>query len=275
MSEWRVEFKPYQLAVFRHGIDVPLIVQNAQPNRRPFIHPLRPPDGAGILTEDAPAHHPWQHGLYTGLNDVNGVGFWCEGLYAAYINDGYFSPQPLTVTALLPDRVSWRVITDWHAPDQHVLLQEQQRWTALGSGKDMFVLRLEWQLTAREDLRFGQYAYGGLFLRMPYRKAHGGLARNSAGQRNEQAEGQPAQWVAVQMPIDGRATPASIAIFDHATNPDHPTYWRVDNELGIGPARCISGEWALARGESITFRYDVCVCAHAIRPQAFDFDLSL
>jgi len=265
MSHWQIESTQGRISIFRQGIPSPLIVQHAAPHHRPFIHPLRPPDGIGVLTEDAPIHHPWQHGLYTGLNDVNGVGFWCEGLYAAYTNDGTFAPRSLEVLSQDNDHASWQVITDWLALDQHVMLQERQRWTASDYSADRYRLHLEWQLTAREDLRFGQYAYGGLFLRMPYRKEHGGEVRNSAGQRNEHAEGQRAKWVAVQMPIEGRTAPASIAIVDHPDNPDHPTHWRVDNELGIGPASCISGPWSLACGASITFRYDLDICAYDIR----------
>ena len=67
-----------RIAIRRGGRE--LLVQNARADHRPFIHPIVAPDGDGILTENAPPHHPWQHGLYVGLNDVDGVGFWTEGL---------------------------------------------------------------------------------------------------------------------------------------------------------------------------------------------------
>ena len=60
-------------------------------------------------------------------------------------------------------------------------------------------------LTAFCDLTFGEYAYGGLFLRMPYKRDLGGEAINSEGQTNRDAEGQRAQWVSVSIPIEGRA----------------------------------------------------------------------
>src|SRR5688572_16369991 len=76
--------------VVRESDGALLVRQNAQSGSRPFLHPLVAPDGRGVLTEDSPAHHPWQHGLYTGLNNVNGAGFWTEGLADHPESDGTF-----------------------------------------------------------------------------------------------------------------------------------------------------------------------------------------
>ena len=122
------------------------------------------------------------------------------------------------------------------------------------------------------DLTFGQYGYGGLFLRMPYRRASGGQALNSHGQGYPQVEGQPAAWVALSMPIPGReglAQPVcSIAMLDPPTNPGHPVPWRVDSDLGIAPSRCIAGPWRLAQGECTTSRYRLLL--HAGPASAYD-----
>jgi hypothetical protein len=58
--------------------NMPVLVQEAPEQGRPYIHPLHAPKGGGILTENAPGHHPWQHGLYVGLNDVTGLKVWAE-----------------------------------------------------------------------------------------------------------------------------------------------------------------------------------------------------
>ncbi|NRA38770.1 MAG: PmoA family protein, partial [Planctomycetes bacterium] len=55
-----------------------LLEQRCEAGRRPYIHPLFPLDGHGVLTEDSPDHHTWQHGLYTGLHGVNGSDFWFD-----------------------------------------------------------------------------------------------------------------------------------------------------------------------------------------------------
>jgi hypothetical protein len=247
----RVENTGRRLSLFREGRREPIVVQNAAANRRPYLHPLVAPDSIGVLTEDTPAHHPWQHGLYVGLNAVNGVGFWKEGK-----EDGTFHPEPIPSPQQKRDRVSWQVRTAWRSPDGTTLLIETQGWTFQDAG-DTYTLDLDWQLRAEIALTFGEYPYGGLFLRMPYREELGGLALNSEGQKNGDAEGQRARWVAVQMRTEGRSGPAGIALMDHPENPEHPVPWRVDGQLGIAPSRCIAGEWKLVRGETARFRHRV------------------
>ena len=257
-TQWHEE----ELSIAR-GADGPaLVVQNARRNQRPFLHPILAPDGLGTLTEDAPPHHPWQHGLYTGLNDVNGVGFWTEGLRGSP-SDGTFHPHPLSAPTVAGDQAHWQVSTEWRGPDGQPLLNERQAWTLTDAGST-FSLSLDWTLQAIVDLAFGQYAYGGLFLRMPFRTESGGEAVNSAGQRNQEAENQTAEWVALSMPIPDRPHSADdgwagIAIFDHPTNRVHPTPWRVDNQLGISPSPCIAGAWSLAAGAESRQRHGLLV----------------
>jgi hypothetical protein len=238
-----------RLDLFRGDAAEPLLTQHAEPDHRPYLHPLRAPDGRGILTEDAPAHHPWQHGLYTGLNEVGGAGFWKEGG-----GDGTFHPRPLAAPEVEGHTARWTVETEWRAPAGRHLLTETQRWQFIDEGREC-VLDLQWTLRAEGELTFGQYAYGGLFLRMPYRKETGGEALNSEGQRNAEAEARRARWVAVSMPIAGRDDGAGIAMMDHPANPEHPVPWRVDGQLGVAPSRCIAGPWQLAAGETARFRH--------------------
>jgi hypothetical protein len=249
-----------------------LLEQRAAPDRRPYLHPIVAPDGAGVLTEDAPGHHTWQHGLYTGLNDVNGAGFWKQAHEDTQGKSGTIHPAPLTAPFLTRDDATWTVQSEWRALDRAPLLVETQRWTLRDRGAD-YLLDLEWTLRATRDLRFGQYAYGGLFFRMPYRAERGASALNSEGAGREGAEGQRACWVAVAMPIDGRPAEhavAGVAVLDHPGNAEHPVPWRVDNQYGVSPSRCIAGEWRLAAGQSETARYRLVVFAGAIEAAAIE-----
>jgi len=256
-NSMRVELEGDRILVFRAGHAEPSLVQSAAPDQRPFIHPIVAPDGRGILTEDAPAHHPWQHGLFVGMNDVNGAGFWLEGLREAQrAADGTFHPRPLASPKADGAGARWSVETEWRAPGGAPLLDETQAWRLVDE-RATLALDMEWTLRARTDLRFGEYAYGGLFLRMPYRREWGGEALNSESQDATGAEGQRARWVAVSMPVEGRPDAAGLAILDHPSNPDHPVPWRVDSQLGICPSRSIAGAWQLAAGEATSSRYRV------------------
>ncbi|GAB4469720.1 MAG: hypothetical protein OHK0029_42440 [Armatimonadaceae bacterium] len=256
----RTKHTTEQIQVFREGLQTPLIVQNALRNKRPYIHPILAPDGAGVLTEDAPPHHPWQHGLYVGLNDVNGVGFWSEGE-----KDGTFHPEPLAAPVVDGNRAYWKVETAWRGAEGKRLLTEIQEWLFADFG-DSYLLDLRWTLYADTDVRFGEYPYGGLFLRMPYRKDFGGEAVNSAGQKNNDAEAQRARWVSVSMPIEDRNDPAGIAILDHPSNPEFPIPWRVDGQLGVAPSRSIAGAWELPQGELTVSLYELLVFTGATDP---------
>jgi hypothetical protein len=250
-----------------------ILTQRAPADGRPSIHPLTAPDGCGDLTQDAPEHHPWQHGLYLGLNDVNGAGFWTEGLYEPHrAIDGSFHPDPLEAPTADECGVRWRVTCEWRAVDGAPLLREEQLWllTLPDQERRTYLLTLDWTLRAVPDVDFGCYDYGGLFVRMPYRLDQGGEVVNSEGWRDAQTEAQRARWVAVSMPISGRQDWAGLALFDHPANLQHPTPWRVDNELGAGPAPCIAGAWHLRAGESRVFRYGVLAFCGRADARAID-----
>ncbi len=235
--------------------DRELLTQSAKPGHRPFIHPIHAPDGDGILTEDAPPHHAWQHGLYIGLNDVDGVGFWTEGL-TKNGHDGTFHPMPLTPPTIAANTASWTVVSEWRRPEGAGMLTETQDWRLTDNGSS-YDLDLDWTLTAIVPLTFGAYAYGGLFVRMPFRE-RGSVITSEGHADCATAEGKRARWVAISMPIPDRraADPmAGMAIMDHPGNPEHPAPWRVDSQLGIAPSRCIAGAWSLAAGASTTSRF--------------------
>ena len=260
---------PDCISVQRGNADGTLLaIQQAGTDQRPYIHPLFAPDGVGVLTENAPPHHRWQHGLYVGLNDVNGVGFWTEGL-TGNAADGSFHPLPLKAPTMNGNRAAWSVDTLWCGPKRDAMLLETQAWQLTDNGADYW-LDLTWTLAAKVDLTFGKYSYGGLFLRMPYTSERGGVALNSNGDVNDAAEGKRAKWVAVHMPIEGRTTPAGIAIFDHPANAEFPVPWRVDGQLGIAPSRCIAGPWTIRAGEKAVYRHRVYVFCGAAQPQILD-----
>ncbi|OGV62368.1 MAG: hypothetical protein A3K19_15965 [Lentisphaerae bacterium RIFOXYB12_FULL_65_16] len=267
-----VRHEPHRLQVVRVESGAPILVQHAAADNRPYIHPLLAPDGKGCLTEDQPWHHLWQHGIYTGLHGVNGVDFWTEGLSRGGLeHDGTFHPRPLATPRAEGNIACWQVEAAWRAPQAADILIERQSWwfEDLGSA---YRLDLDWELQACTDVTFDACAYGGLFLRMPWRPELTAMAVDSDGRGRAEAEGKRSRWVAVSMPLPGRPTHAGIAVLDHPGNPVHPTPWRVDGNYGISPSRCILGGWQLRSGERACERYRLFVFCGEVNPEVVEHE---
>lgn len=262
--ELTIEVTDGKVGVFRSGSAEPIIVQNAQEDKRPFLHPIAVPGGSGSVTEEAPAHHPWQHGLYIGLNDVNGVGFWTEGMFPKNIDiDGTFHPEITGTARAEGNTAAWMVGTQYRSPKGDTLIRETQAWRVTDLG-DRYELDLEWTLHAEQTLHFGAYDYGGPFLRMPFRDETGGAVFNSSGQHGTATAGQRARWVAVQMPVPGHSGEVLVALMDHPANLEHPVPWRVDKQLGVNPSVSIAGDWTIPQGRDRVFGYRVIVYARPV-----------
>ncbi|RCR67226.1 PVC-type heme-binding CxxCH protein [Larkinella punicea] len=244
--------KTGKISVFRSDGQKPIVVQNAKPDFRPYLHPINAPDGKGVLTEYSPGHHKHQTGLYWGFTRVNGRD------YFHHPQGDYWRRVSATVTKATGTDVKWQTVYDLLDEKGEAVLRETQNWT-MREQNGKFLLDLEWKGKAITDITIGKYDYGGLFLRMPWREGIKGEVINAARQRNEKAEGQRAMWVDAGMQVEGRTDLAHIAIFDHPENKGYPQTWRVDNQLGIGPARARTGDWKIEKGDTETIRHQVVV----------------
>lgn len=240
------------IAVFRAGESEPIVTQNAKDDFRPYLHPIAAPDGKGVLTEYSPGHHKHQTGLYWGFTRVNGRDFFHhpEGDYWKKISSEVQQAEGKVV--------KWQTVYDLLDEQGNTILTETQNWSMRETG-GRYLLDLEWNGTAQTDVTIGKYDYGGLFLRMPWVEGIKGEVVNAARQKNENAEGQRAMWTDVAMQVEGRTDLAHIAILDHRENKGFPQPWRVDGQLGIGPARAIFGDWTIAKGETETIKHQVVV----------------
>ena len=234
------------------GTAEPLLVHHAATGERPYLHPVRTPRSGTTVTEDRPAHHPWQHGLYFGLNGVNGVGFWTEGLYNDPEKDGR-----IRVISADAGSDTWHVTSDWCEPGGDVLMSDRVE----GSARlidDTLEIDLLWTITARVAITLTQYNYGGLFLRMPYRTDCQATLLTPTGNRTPgEAEGAALPWLGVAMQID--AAVASVVILNAPGNPDAPALWRADGEYGIGPAIQRKAALVWPAGHAVRYAYRVSV----------------
>ncbi|MDO8543080.1 MAG: PmoA family protein [Opitutaceae bacterium] len=240
------------LSVLRAGEAKPILVQNAGLEHRPYLHPLVAPDGKGVLTEFSPSHHQHQTGIYWGITRLNGRDFF------HHPGPGYWKRVSTSVLIAQGEEVKWSTVYHLLDADGKPLMLETQVWSMRDSG-NRYLLDVEWTGQALTDLTIGEYEYGGLFVRMPWRQGIEGSVINSNRQRNERANGQRAVWVDVGMKIDGRDDPAHIALFDHPLNNGYPLPWRVDSQLGVGPSRATLGEWKLARDKPAIYRHQFVV----------------
>ncbi|MBL7871782.1 MAG: PmoA family protein [Cyclobacteriaceae bacterium] len=264
------------LSVIRKGESEILVTQHAKPNFRPYLHPIAAPDGKGQLTEYSPGHHTHQTGLYWGFTRVNGTGAPMDTVHKYFYQKDKFPDMQKSIgrdffhhpegeywkkvssEVLVAEgtEVSWQTVYDLLDENGKAILQETQLWK-MREKQGKFFLELEWQGKAVTDITIGEFDYGGLFLRMPWKEGIKGEAVNAARQRDQHADKQRAMWMDVALQVEGRNDLAHIAIFDHPENAGFPQPWRVDGQLGIGPVRARMGDWHIKQGETEIIRHEV------------------
>ena len=254
--EIRQDEKAQSISVFREGQKEPILTQNARADFRPYLHPIVAPDGKGLVTQYSPGHHRHQTGIYWGFTRVNGRDYFHhpEGTHWKRVSASIVPAKP----GVADDRVRWKTVYDMLDKDGGTVLTETQSWS-MREANDEYVLELVWQGEAKVNVTIGKYAYGGLFLRMPWYRGIPGAVVNGARQVNRRAEGQRSIWVDIGMQVKGRDDLAHIAVFDHPKNAGFPQPWRVDGQMGVGPVRARLGDWHIAKGKTATIRHQLRV----------------
>ncbi len=264
------------ITVFRQGGSDPLVVQNALPGMRPFLHPIMAPDGSGPLTEMAPGHHQHQTGVYWGFTRVNGgdapidtVKKWFyrqdkpeqikQQIGRDYFhNNGEEYWERVSMLTLIDsgEQVKWRTVYHMLDAEGNAVMSETQTWT-FQEVEHKFLLALEWEGKALQAITVNEFDYGGLFVRMPWREEIQTEVINAARQRDQQGDKQRAMWVDIGMEIDGSEDWGHIAIFDHQQNEGFPTSWRIDGQYGVGPSRAIDGDWKIPEGQTTVGKHQL------------------
>ncbi|MCI0536120.1 MAG: PmoA family protein [Verrucomicrobiales bacterium] len=222
-------------------------------NSRPYLHPVRDASGGIVLTEDKPADHPWQHGIFTGFHRVNGFNYWKE-------DEGKQRFARLLDLKESDGRVSWRALVELVAPNGTVVFEEEDTITVHAPDSvNVYAIDFDFLLRAKgHDVNFGQFFVGGLAVRMPWDKAQPRQTHlNSNGLRGRACERQRAAWCTVERPFGNETF--GIAVFDDPSNPNHPTGWRVDEQGLINPNVSSLGDWKIPAGTSRLFRYRLSV----------------
>jgi len=248
-----------------HGHHAPIwrYVYGSKP--KPFFHPLSTP-GGHVLTLFEPHDHYWHRGLWFTIKYINGENFWEE------LDDDPWGTQktlmPPTITPGPDGKLSVFSRQDWVRPgNKGVVFNEQRQFDYVPINADAYALDFHFMLTPTAELKLDRTVYttwggyGGLTFR-GNRNWQETRLLFSDGSTSDRPLGFPADWCDLSGKLDGgKNLTAGIAIFDHPSNPRHPTPWYG----GTGPGHYFNAAFlfhepmTVPAGVPLTFRYRVIV----------------
>jgi hypothetical protein len=214
-----VDSKPY--TIFHFGADA----------NKPFLAPLRTASGK-IITRGFPMEniagesrdHLHHRGLWFSYDDVNGVKFWENdpsytkgkiGKIVVINADAKETHDATTVTAKM----------EWRGPDSKVLLVEDRVMTFLPDPK-LRTIDFVITLTAAQNVVFGDTKEGAFAIRLAeaFTEKKGCKIVDADGRtRMVNVWGKRSNWVDYSTDLEGEKV--GVAMFDHPSNLNHPTYW--------------------------------------------------
>lgn len=250
--------------------------------QKPYLYPIIAADGTP-MTRNYPMKsdvagevkdHPHHRSLWFTHGDVNGLDFWAESNGPK--QGRIVSEKVVTVDEKGGGRILAK--NKWVGPDGAVHLTDTTtvRFRATAEAR---ILDYEVTLTAPADKPavFGDTKEGSMAIRLPLwmtpshrsgKTQHEGKGTiiNDAGVTNAATWGKKSQWVDYYAPKDGKVY--GVAMFDHPSNPRHPTWWHVrdyalfaanpfgkhdfESEHKANPK---AGDLTIPAGGSVTFRW--------------------
>jgi len=269
---------------------------------KPVLFPLRAADGIvvtrGFPLEPRPGErvdHPHHVGLWLNHSNVNGLDFW-NNSYAIPEKDrphmGTILHRAITKAQGGAGEGVLEVTSDWVKPDGKPLLRESTRFvfraapsvraidrittlTAIDTtvtfhdNKDgMLGLRVRRELEQPADKPEVFTDASGRATAVPVLNNDGvtGRYRSAEGLEGDSVWSSRARWTMLSGVVQGE--PVTIAIFDHPSNYNFPTYWHARG-YGLYAANPLGAkdftqgkhvdDFALAPGKSTTFRYRILI----------------
>ena len=245
--------------------------------QRPFFYPVVGPTGVPVIRHwpvaeggpDEDHDHPHHKSLWFTHGAINGVDFWADGK-GKIVHDKFVEVSSGPKIGVITDQ------NKYIAPDGKVVCTDTrtQRFHNTPDGQIMdFAVTLH---ASNGEVKMGDTKEGSMAIRLaptmqpvPSKamkaagKAAEGHIVNSEGQTDGATWGKRAKWCDYYGPVEGEIV--GVAIFDHPSNPRHPTWWHVRdyglfaaNPFGIHdfekkPAG--AGDLVIPAGESVTFKY--------------------
>ena len=248
---------------------------------KPFLYPVVATDGTELMRhypmkKGVPGEvedHPHHRSLWFTHGAVNGVDFWADG------GDKRGKIVSESVEHSVKDGVGTiRARNQWAGPDGTVHLTDETTLRFRGTADARF---LDYEVTLKAPagmpVVFGDTKEGSMAIRLPLwmTPTHGkgksrhegkGVIVNAEGIKDDATWGKRSTWVDYYAPKDGKTY--GVAMFDHPSNPRHPTWWHVRayalfaaNPFGqhdFEPehkANPKAGDLTIPAGGSVTFRW--------------------
>ena len=271
------------LAQVRYAPDTNVITIDGKPfttfhpgadANKPFLAPVRSASGKvvtrGYPMENLPGEsrdHLHHRGLWFSYDDVNGVKFW--------ENDPSYTKG--TIGKIVVRDTKWKesgpagtliATIDWKDPSGKTLLMETREMTFRPDPK-VRTIDFHITLTAAEDVTLGDTKEGAFAIRLaePFTEKKGGKMTDADGRAGMvNVWGKRSNWVDYTAELDGERL--GVAIFDHPSNPRHPTYWHARDYglFALNPfgrqafdPKQEESQWKNPSGQKIEFRWMVVV----------------
>ncbi len=239
-----------------------------------YFYPVLGPGGVPMTrnwpmkqVEGEERDHPHHRSLWYCHGAVNGVDFWSESPKAGKIlHDKFLEVKGGADSGVI------RSANRWVGPDGQVVITDERTFRVYARPNSERLFDFEVTLKAADrEVVLGDTKEGSMAIRIneAMRLSHGkgksgqGHIVQSTGVRDDNTWGQRADWCDYSAPLDGKVV--GIAIFDHPSNPRHPTWWHV-RDYGLFAANPFgvhdfekkepgTGNLIIAPGKSVTFKY--------------------
>jgi len=267
----QVEPMPHFEARFLRG-DRELTRYHFSPaDRRPFLFPLVGPSGLSLSRMGHPYDpigHSHHNSFWISHHIVNGVNFWGDRGPKL----GKIVPQVIEQLDDT-DESAWLIaVNHWIADDtQDLLLIERRRVEVRPLPADEFLTVIDLEFTVKDKpTTFEQTPFGLVAVRV--RKSMtvhdgGGQIRNSEGGFNEKGPAGdrvggafrlPAKWCDYSGPTKSKSI-EGVTLFDHPSNPNHPTVFHVRDDGWMGAALTFDKPITVEPDKKLRLRYGLWV----------------
>ena len=254
------------------------------PTRHTYFYPLLGPGGVNMTrswpmrndVEGEEKDHPHHRSLWFAHGAVNGVDFWAETPKAGKIQHDQF----LEVKSGQNEGVI-KSTCKWVAADGKVVCTDERTFRVYNrpANERLFDFEITIKAPPDRDVLFGDTKEGTMAVRVneALRVSHGkgkpgtGHIVLSTGVRDDappvkgdtKTWGKSAAWCDYYGVLNGKTV--GLAMFDHPSNPVHPTWWHV-RDYGLFAANPFgrhdfekkeagAGNLNIPAGQSVTFKY--------------------